>query len=90
MSKLGYFGMSLWVAAGSVLLSSASYAQQAPAYSPTGTTTAESGTPTPAGAIPLGPINAYPSIGLSLKHDDNLFSTPNNTKSDWSKSPIDG
>ena len=68
------------------LLSSTSFAQQALPYSPTGSTAATDSTGSqPAGAIPLGPINAYPSIGLSLKHDDNLFSTPNNTKGDWSK-----
>ncbi|MBE0622360.1 MAG: outer membrane beta-barrel protein [Burkholderiales bacterium] len=83
MRKSEYFKSSLWIAAGSALLTSAAFAQQMGTYSPTGSTSAAQGTASEApGSIPLGPINAYPSVGLSLKHDDNLFSTPNNTTGD--------
>jgi len=81
--KPGFIKSSLLIAAGSAVLTSAAFAQQMGTYSPTGTPSDEEGTAAQrAGAIPLGPINAYPSIGLALKHDDNLFSTPNNTTSD--------
>ncbi|MGP1677970.1 MAG: outer membrane beta-barrel protein, partial [Burkholderiales bacterium] len=86
MCKLRYIKSSLWIAAGSAVLTSAAFAQQTGTYSPTGSAaTAQSTASHAPGSIPLGPINAYPSIGLALKHDDNLFSTPNNNTSDWSK-----
>ena len=74
---------SLLIAAGSVVLTSAAFAQQLGTYSATGSTSAEDSTASHRpGAVPLGPINAYPSLGLALKHDDNLFSTPSNRTGD--------
>ena len=87
MPKPGYIKSSLWIAASSAVLTSAALAQQTGTYSsPTGSASAAQSTASsPPGAIPLGPINAYPSVGLALKHDDNLYSTPNNTTSGSSK-----
>ena len=70
---------SLLIAAGWAVLTSAAFAQQMGTYSPTGSAGAEESTAThKPGTIPLGPITAYPSLGVALKHDDNLFSSPNN------------
>lgn len=83
MHKPGCIKSSLLIAAGSAVLTSAAFAQQMGTYSPTGSMSAEESTAsTRSGAVPLGPINAYPSIGAALKHDDNLFYTPNNRTSD--------
>ncbi len=84
MQRPGYIKSSLLFAAGSAFLTSAAFAQQMGTYSPTGSTAPTTAAQAP-GSIPLGPINAYPSVGLALKHDDNLFSTSNNTTGDWSK-----
>lgn len=35
------------------------------------------------GGIALGPIVAYPGVGLDIIHDDNVFTTSSNEKSSW-------
>jgi hypothetical protein len=82
--KPAWMQSSLLIAAGWAVLTSAAFAQQMGTYSPTGSTSAEESTASQrSGAVPLGPINAYPSLGVALKHDDNLFSRPSATTSDW-------
>jgi hypothetical protein len=85
--KPGCFNASLMMAAGSVLLTSAAFAQQLGTYSPTGSVSEEDAAAASTGAqraggVPMGPITAYPTIGYGLKHDDNLFYAPTNRVSD--------
>ena len=86
MRKPEFINGYLLTGIAAALATSAAFAQQMGTYSPTGKVdTADSTANRAPGSIPLGPISAYPSIGLSLKHDDNLFSTPNNKTGDTSK-----
>ena len=86
MQKPTCIKSSLLIVAAWAVLTSAAFAQQLGTYSPTGSASAEESTANQApGGVPLGPITAYPAIGVALKHDDNLFMTPNNATSDWIK-----
>jgi len=51
-------------------------------YSPTGSAPAQASGSSQRGGIPLGPITAYPSVQMSLQHNDNLYSRPNNKTGD--------
>jgi len=33
--------------------------------------------------VPIGPLTAYPGVGLDIIHDDNVFTTSSNEKSSW-------
>jgi len=82
------------MALGAALLAAGAHAQQpgqtssggaaeAPGqYSPTGSASAQASGSAQRGGIPLGPITAYPSVQMSLQHNDNIYSTPNNKTSD--------
>jgi hypothetical protein len=83
MRKTACMKSLLLVAAVSAVLTSAAFAQPSGTYSPSGSTNAEeSAASHRSGAIPLGPITAYPSIGLSFKRDSNLYFSPTNTTAD--------
>jgi hypothetical protein len=76
MRKMELLKSALLIAATSAALSPVAFAQQLGTYSPTGSKSAEESTASHrSGAIPLGPITAYPSLGLSLKRDSNLYSS---------------
>ena len=73
----------LLTAAAWAVLMPAAFAQQMGTYSPTGAAGTEGSTASQdPGSIALGPITAYPSFGLALKHDDNLYQTRTNRTSD--------
>lgn len=80
--KPGQIELSLLIAAACAVLAAPALAQPAATYSPTGSAGGQGTAAQPSGAIPMGPINAYPSVGFALKHDDNLFSTPDNETGD--------
>ena len=44
---------------------------------------AQTGTQEDTGGIPIGAVTVYPSIGLQVVHDDNLFSSPTDEIAVW-------